>query len=531
VPITRLGISNPAANVDTPLAVIQDAYLVSVTVANKAVNATPLTKITIWVAPSNATIPSQYAFIGSNLVLGVGSSFETFRFAVVPGDTVYVKSSTATASFSCNGIPQEDAAQPENAIQTYTNKEIRGLYNTIYVDKGTTAERRSTAETGYIRYNTETDTVEVKTTTNWETVGYGSGLATGPTGPTGATGAAGINGTPGGATGATGATGPTGPDGIGGTVGATGPTGSAGLPGPTGPSGGPTGATGETGPTGPSGGPTGPTGATGGAGTSGPTGPTGPTGATGPSITGATGAASTVTGPTGPAGLQGIQGITGFTGPTGPSGGPTGATGPTGDTGVTGPTGPTGPTGASVTGPTGAASTVTGPNGATGPTGPSVTGPTGPTGAQGITGPTGVSTYSGTSDAASALSTVDQIAYPAFTRLNVTNNGSLGYRIENHYSGQNNPSIYIISGMTVAFNLNVTGHPFQIQTTGQTNYDTGLIHVSTAGIVSTGSSAQGKTSGTLYWQVPATTTGVYRYQCSIHIGMNGAINVKDISSI
>jgi hypothetical protein len=84
---------------------------------------------------------------------------------------------------------------------------------------------------------------------------------------------------------------------------------------------------------------------------------TGPTGPTGPSITGPTGAPSTVTGPTGPQGV------------TGPTGAPSTVTGPTGATGaastVTGPTGPQGPTGA-----TGAASTVTGPMGPTGATGP-----------------------------------------------------------------------------------------------------------------------------------------------------------------
>jgi hypothetical protein len=97
-------------------------------------------------------------------------------------------------------------------------------------------------------------------------------------------------------------------------------------------------------------------------GATGATGPQGPTGPTGPSITGPTGAASTVTGPTG---------ANGVTGPTGAS------------STVTGPTGPTGANG--VTGPTGASSTVTGPTGPTGPTGAAstVTGPTGPAGATG----------------------------------------------------------------------------------------------------------------------------------------------------
>jgi plastocyanin len=101
----------------------------------------------------------------------------------------------------------------------------------------------------------------------------------------------------------------------------------------------------------------------------------------------------------------------------------------------------------------------------------------------------------------------------------------------NQYSG-NNPTIYAISGTTIAFNLNVTGHPFLIKTSGGgSNYDTGLIHVATDGTVSMGTNAQGKTTGTLYWQVPAAISGAYAYQCSIHSGMLGVITIKDISTI
>lgn len=173
MPITRLGLSNPEANTDTPLSIIASAHLVSVVVANKAINATPLTKVSIWVSPANATIASQYAYICSNLEIPVGTSFETFRFAVTAGDTVYVRSSTSSASFSINGVEQEDSALPVNLSQTFTNKVIRGIDNTLYIDKGTTGERRSTAEEGYLRYNTETGLLEVKTDTEWQSVDSG----------------------------------------------------------------------------------------------------------------------------------------------------------------------------------------------------------------------------------------------------------------------------------------------------------------------------------------------------------------------
>jgi plastocyanin len=55
--------------------------------------------------------------------------------------------------------------------------------------------------------------------------------------------------------------------------------------------------------------------------------------------------------------------------------------------------------------------------------------------------------------------------------------------------------------------------------------------VATDGTVTTGSSAQGKVTGTLYWQVPANISGAYAYQCSIHSGMLGVITIKSIGSM
>jgi hypothetical protein len=153
--------------------------------------------------PSNAAIQAQFAYIAFNVNLSVGQSFETFRFAVNAGDTLYVKSTVSTVSFSCSGIIQADSGLPENISQTFSNKTILGENNTLYLDKGTTAGRPNDVSAGYVRFNTETENLEVKTSSEWEIVGTGSGSgATGPTGPTGNLG-------------------PTGP------AGPTGPTGSA----------------------------------------------------------------------------------------------------------------------------------------------------------------------------------------------------------------------------------------------------------------------------------------------------------------
>ena len=141
----------------------------------------------------------------------------------------------------------------------------------------------------------------------------------------------------------------------------------------------------------------------------------------------------------------------------------------------------------------------------------------------------GVTTFAALTDNASL--TVDQFYLPAITRLAVTANGISAYRFD-QYSTTDNPTIYAISGTTIAFDLSVglASHPFLIRFAGA-NYNTGLVHVTTAGVVTTGSSAQGKTSGTLYWKIPAGISGTYGYLCSNHGGMNGTITIKDISAI
>ena len=137
--------------------------------------------------------------------------------------------------------------------------------------------------------------------------------------------------------------------------------------------------------------------------------------------------------------------------------------------------------------------------------------------------------FSGLNDAATAGLTVDRFFLPAITMLAVTNSGTTAYLFD-QYTG-NNPTVYVINGTTIAFNLNVTGHPFFIQSGVGTNYNTGLVHVTSGGIISTGENAQGKTSGTLYWKVPAGISGTYRYQSSSSAPMVGAIVIKNFIAL
>ena len=98
--------------------------------------------------------------------------------------------------------------------------------------------------------------------------------------------------------------------------------------------------------------------------------------------------------------------------------------------------------------------------------------------------------------------TFDEIALPAITTLVVTADSNNGYKFD-QYGNTEDPTIYAINGTTIAFKINSgANHPFQIETSGGSAYNNGLVHVDLDGTVSTGSQAQGKTSGTLYWKIP-----------------------------
>ena len=142
----------------------------------------------------------------------------------------------------------------------------------------------------------------------------------------------------------------------------------------------------------------------------------------------------------------------------------------------------------------------------------------------------GVANFSALTDSTNAGIDISDVYLPAITKLVVSNNGTIAWLMD-QYSG-NNPTIYAISGTTIAFELTSGGsHPFVIQNPVGSNYDTGLVHVDSNGTVSTGASAQGKGSGILYWKVPYGISGGYRYACDNHGGMVGSIVIKDFAVI
>jgi len=129
--------------------------------------------------------------------------------------------------------------------------------------------------------------------------------------------------------------------------------------------------------------------------------------------------------------------------------------------------------------------------------------------------------------------------------------GSSHYVFENFESGgtdTNDPSLYLLCNHTYAFYLGWgSGHPFAIRTGGSTgsagtNLVTGnggdnLIHIATDGTVSTGTSANAKSTGWLIWQIPnfsakqTASTGNYGYQCTSHPNMFGQIYIGRVQDL
>lgn len=147
------------------------------------------------------------------------------------------------------------------------------------------------------------------------------------------------------------------------------------------------------------------------------------------------------------------------------------------------------------------------------------------------TGGGGSSTLAALSEINTADLDVHDIAYPASTVHVMTPNGSSAYRSD-HYGTTDNPTLYVNAGETIAFDLTdvTSSHPFEIRSDASTPYNTGLIHVAPDGTKTAGTNAQGKTSGTLYWKVPGSISGTYKYICTSHSGMIGDVVIADPSS-
>jgi len=106
--IVRLALSNPSSDTDTLLHTATRQSLVSVIATNTAsANA----EVDIWLQPTSASVTSQYAYMSKGTIIPANNSLETFRFALEVGDSIYVRSTNNSMSFSLNAIYESSGNQ------------------------------------------------------------------------------------------------------------------------------------------------------------------------------------------------------------------------------------------------------------------------------------------------------------------------------------------------------------------------------------------------------------------------------------
>lgn len=571
--VRRLATFTPAANTVTNIVTSEITAVASVIVTNTG---TADTLVDVYVKPTGAAdIAANYSYLASGLGLGISQSFETFRFAIEPGDVITVKSTVSNVNFTVTSI-----------------YETSGTANVTV-----SAVAPGFPQVGDIWLDESTDEFSVWNGSGWAMVATASTAGPqGPAGPTGPTGPAGINapnynllGTvatvedlPPFGTGFSlvndvttladawyvSSTGDIymwqlyGWENVGPIIGPTGPQAlnfivqgavatAADLPSspalsssaqnpafyvnsesqlyawngyawiPVGDIVGPTGPRGEAG----------------------PTGPTGPasfnftlqgivenyadlleiTATNNQAYYVRVGGFEVPLDPTSDVRPSGVYVwlnddwayISTVVGPQGPSGAE-GAPGNPGEPGVIGPTGPIGPVG-----PTGPSGGPTGPTGAEGSTGP--TGPTGPTGADGIQGPTGPtgadSTIEGPTGPTGATGDVGPTGPTGATGLSIVSNfqvnanGATSFEID----ALDNPTLTLVRGQSYFFTVRASGHQFWIQTSsGAYN----AANVYNDGVVNNGDDLGGIT-----FTVPLDAPALLYYVCQFHPAMTGILSI------
>tara|TARA_B100000809_G_scaffold242759_1_gene267146 strand:+ start:4318 stop:5481 length:1164 start_codon:yes stop_codon:yes gene_type:complete len=102
---------------------------------------------------------------------------------------------------------------------------------------------------------------------------------------------------------------------------------------------------------------------------------------------------------------------------------------------------------------------------------------------------------------------------------NVTNSGASAYIFNGEgLSNSNNPDFTFRRGSTYTFNVNISGHPFYINTVQGTG---------TANTYNSGVTNNGAVSGTITFTIPTDAPNTLYYNCEFHGSMTGIINVTN----
>ena len=109
---------------------------------------------------------------------------------------------------------------------------------------------------------------------------------------------------------------------------------------------------------------------------------------------------------------------------------------------------------------------------------------------------------------------IPAVALPDDQEFGVTASGASAYTFTGAATG-NNPTITLQRGKTYRFDVNASGHPFQIRvSSGGSNYTNGVENAGTQ-------------NGAVYFTVPDDAPNSLVYQCTVHAAMVGTINIID----
>jgi hypothetical protein len=122
--VKRLGVSNPTLNTNTQVLISDNSYLASVIITNKD---TVDGFARVWLVPSGSSSSSQYSYIVYDVRIPSGNSIETHRFGINTSDSIYVRSSSSSMSFTLSGIYEPSASLEEHILET-TN--VHGIPDT-----------------------------------------------------------------------------------------------------------------------------------------------------------------------------------------------------------------------------------------------------------------------------------------------------------------------------------------------------------------------------------------------------------------
>lgn len=100
--ISRLAISNPSSATNTLMYTGVRTILASIIATNKSNDSATFR---VWSVPiGEDSITGSLMYISYDVILPGKESIETFRFPIMTGDQIYVRSSTSDISFTLSGI-------------------------------------------------------------------------------------------------------------------------------------------------------------------------------------------------------------------------------------------------------------------------------------------------------------------------------------------------------------------------------------------------------------------------------------------